>query len=64
MPRYPFETIAAAVLPSHLHCVWRLPPDDDDFPTRWRVIKAEFSRFLLRSDDAKMIRRGEASNLL
>ncbi|MBI2883111.1 MAG: transposase, partial [Candidatus Methylomirabilis oxyfera] len=25
---------------------WHLPPDDDDFPTRWRLIKAQFSRRL------------------
>jgi len=37
--RHPFETVAAVVLPDHLHCVWRLPPEDDDFSTRWRLIK-------------------------
>jgi putative transposase len=30
-------------LPNHLHCLWQLPSDDDDFPTRWRLIKARFS---------------------
>ncbi len=42
--RHPFETVALVVLPDHLHCVWRLPPHDDDFPTRWRLIKSRFTR--------------------
>lgn len=32
------------VLPEHLHCLWRLPPGDADFSTRWKKIKAAFSR--------------------
>lgn len=43
---HPFTIDAIVVLPDHLHCVWHLPPDDDDFPTRWRLIKAQFSRRL------------------
>jgi putative transposase len=42
--RYPFETIAICVLPDHLHAVWSLPPGDADFPVRWTLIKAGFSR--------------------
>lgn len=42
----PFETLAIVVLPDHLHAIWRLPPGDDDFSTRWRLIKARFSRAL------------------
>jgi len=44
--RHPFEIDAAVVLPDHLHHVWTLPPDDTDFSTRWRLIKAHFSRGL------------------
>ncbi len=40
----PFTIDAWVVLPDHLHCVWTLPPDDDDFATRWRVIKTAFAR--------------------
>jgi REP element-mobilizing transposase RayT len=29
---------AIVVLPDHLHGLWRLPPGDHDFPTRWRLI--------------------------
>jgi len=27
-----------------LPSIWQLPPDDDDYPTRWRLIKSHFSR--------------------
>lgn len=40
---HPFFLDAIVVLPDHLHCLWRLSPDDDDFPLRWRLIKARFS---------------------
>ena len=36
---YPFHIDAWVVLPDHLHCIWTLPPDTDDFPVRWRLIK-------------------------
>lgn len=42
----PFETVAAVVLPDHLHALWRLPPGDPDFSTRWRLIKHGFTRRL------------------
>jgi putative transposase len=42
----PFETIAAVVLPDHLHFMWRLPDDDHDFPARIRLIKSGFTRRL------------------
>ena len=35
----PFTTLAAVVLPDHVHAVWRLPPGDADFPGRWQRIK-------------------------
>ena len=40
----PFHIDAFVVLPDPLHCLWTLPPGDADFPTRWRTIKALFSR--------------------
>jgi len=58
---HPFVMEAAVVLPDHLHCLWRLPPDDNDFPMRWRLIKANFSRMLApgeRVSDSRM-RKGE-----
>jgi putative transposase len=44
--RHPFEIVAAVVLPDHLHAIWRLPKGDADFPLRWALIKAGFSRAL------------------
>ena len=40
----PFDMFACVLLPDHLHCLWTLPDDDDDFPTRWSRIKRAFSR--------------------
>ena len=40
----PFEIDGIVVLPDHVHCIWRLPEEDDDFATRWRLIKHFFSR--------------------
>lgn len=39
----PFRIDAFVVLPDHLHAVWTLPDGDEDFPTRWRLIKKAFS---------------------
>ena len=47
---HPFGLDAIVVLPDHLHCLWQLPPNDDDFPTRWRLIKARFSRCIDRGE--------------
>ncbi len=46
----PFRIDAMVVLPDHLHAVWTLPEGDADFPTRWRLIKARFSRGLPKSE--------------
>jgi putative transposase len=40
----PFRIDAMVILPDHLHAVWTLPPGDDDFPTRWMLIKTRFTR--------------------
>src|SRR5262249_48865466 len=44
---YPFHTVAAVVLPDHLHCVWSLPRGDSDYSGRWRWIKAAFTELWL-----------------
>jgi putative transposase len=41
---HPFALLAMVVLPEHLHAIWRLPPGDADYPMRWALIKAGFSR--------------------
>jgi REP-associated tyrosine transposase len=42
----PFAVLAWVVLPDQMRCIWRLPPGDCDYPTRWRQIKTRFSRSL------------------
>jgi len=56
-----FHIDAWVVLPDHMHCVWTLPEGDDDFPERWRRIKASFSqaRPLEGTPTAAMTERGD-----
>ena len=57
----PFAMDAAVVLPDHLHCLWSLPPEDADFSTRWRLIKAHFARSVPRGEylSGRRLRSGE-----
>ncbi|MEX2474204.1 transposase [Marinobacter sp.] len=48
LPRYPFSIDAMVVLPDHIHCVWTLPGEDDDYSLRWRLIKTGFTKRLQR----------------
>ena len=43
MRKYPFEMDAIVILPDHLHCLWTLPPGDEETAKRWRVVKFWFS---------------------
>ena len=45
---HPFAILAMVVPPEHLHAIWRLPPGDADYPLRWLLIKAGFSRRLAK----------------
>jgi putative transposase len=36
--RHPFAMEAAVILPDHLHAIWTLPEEDEDFALRWRLI--------------------------
>jgi len=42
----PFHIDAWVVLPEHMHCIWTLPDGDTDFSSRWKTIKAAFSKDL------------------
>lgn len=42
--RYPFSIDAMVVLPDHIHCIWTLPSEDDDYSRRWRLIKTAFTK--------------------
>jgi len=58
----PFGIDAWVVLPDRMHAVWTLPGGDRDYGTRWRLIKARFSRGLptgpLRSSHLARQERG------
>jgi putative transposase len=58
---HPFAIDAIAILPDHLHALWTLPEGDANFPVRWRLIKAGFSRGLPREElvSASRLRKGE-----
>lgn len=55
----PFETLAICVLPDHLHALWILPPDDADYPRRWNLIKAAFSRGLPAAETRSQSKRAK-----
>jgi putative transposase len=40
---HPFKIEAIVILPDHIHTLWKLPDDDNDFSTRWRIVKKKFS---------------------
>ncbi|RUL74038.1 REP-associated tyrosine transposase [Dyella choica] len=58
---HPFVVEAVVVLPEHLHCLWKLPANDHDFPLRWRLIKARFSRMIPANEtpSPSRLRKGE-----
>lgn len=41
---HPFTIDAIALLPDHLYCIWTLPQGDNDYSTRWMLIKSKFTR--------------------
>jgi putative transposase len=49
----PFTLEAMVVLPDHLHCLWRLPVGDGDYPGRWREIKKAASRTIAPRSNAR-----------
>ncbi|MBI5327650.1 MAG: transposase [Deltaproteobacteria bacterium] len=42
--RHTFRIDAFVLLPDHIHCIWTLPHNDNDFSLRWGLIKSYFSR--------------------
>ncbi|MGB4947019.1 MAG: transposase [Candidatus Competibacter denitrificans] len=54
----PFHIDAIVILPDHLHSLWTLPPDDADYSTRWRLIKAAFCRSVKSGERLSKRRQG------
>jgi putative transposase len=63
---HPFEIIAWVLLPDHLHCIWQLPEGDNDYSTRWALIKRytsealRFSNIGIKFDNSSKIKKREA----
>lgn len=55
--KHPFHIDGWVVLPDHLHALWTLPPGDNDYSLRWRLIKSGFSRALPRTEHISQIRQ-------
>lgn len=53
----PFTQDAVIILPDHLHTIWTLPQGDSDFSTRWKKIKARFSRSIAVTTPASPSRK-------
>jgi putative transposase len=51
---HPFLVEALVLLPDHLHCLWRLPEGDDDYPLRWAKIKRLTRHYLGMSAGEKL----------
>ncbi len=34
------------ILPDHIHCIWKLPHDDDNYALRWSLLRRHFTRSL------------------
>lgn len=47
----PFTIDAWVLLPDHLHAIWTLPENDDNFGSRWAVIKRCVTRQYDTSDE-------------
>lgn len=50
MKRRPFIIDAIVVMPDHIHALWTLPANDNDYSTRWRNIKSLFTRKIKQDD--------------
>jgi putative transposase len=58
--QFPFTIDAMVVLPDHWHAVWTLPVNDRAYASRIRLIKARFTKHLLRQGIAiEQDNRGE-----
>jgi putative transposase len=41
-----YETKAIVVLPEHIHTIWKMPGEDQNYSLRWRKIKSYFTHSL------------------
>ena len=43
MNKHPFLINGMVILPDHIHCIWQLPENDNNYSIRWNLIKRFFS---------------------
>ena len=57
----PFKIVAIVVLPEHMHTIWTLPENDNQYANRWRLIKSYFTQSLCMRHTPKIYKnkRGE-----
>ena len=48
--RHPFKIDAMVIMPEHLHAIFTLPEGDNDYATRWSLIKSGFSRQIPKTE--------------
>lgn len=65
---HPFTIDAIVLLPDHMHCIWTLPSNDQDYGTRWRLIKSNVTRqaasqLQLQTDRSESRQKRKESNL-
>ena len=53
----PFEMITFCILPDHVHMLWKLPDNDDDYPGRIRLLKSYFSKHYTGHESLKSASR-------
>ena len=53
---HPFNIDAMVVLPDHIHALWTLPTGDDNYSTRWMLIKRHFSMSIPKVEHIKTTR--------
>ena len=52
----PFHIDCWVVLPDHMHCIWTLPPEDVDYPSRWKAIKIAFAKTIPKTERLSPVR--------
>jgi putative transposase len=54
----PFKIDSFCLLPDHLHTIWTLPEDDNNFSQRWGAIKGHFSRKYREQHNEHVVQSG------
>ncbi|MEO0608218.1 MAG: transposase [Pseudomonadota bacterium] len=57
---YPFQTLAAVILPDHMHAIWTLPDGDADYDRRIDHLQSGFTRRLIEDGHVSKADRGSA----